>query len=184
MLGSDPSLDKMDLFYDYVRKEWGLAEKPALEPCSRGGLHAYRYADRHPERIACILGDVPVMDLKSWPLAWPPAKQQVQDAIKYYGFKSVDELKAFRGNPVDRLESIAAAKIPIRHVICLTDKVVPPESNTLEAQRRLHKLGHNMDVVIIQDSKKANGHHFDMIEIDESVRFVMQHAASNKSLSN
>ncbi|MFT5131185.1 MAG: sialidase-1 [Rhodothermales bacterium] len=176
MLGADPALDIMDTFYAQVRAQWGLAERPALEPCSRGGLHAYRYAARHPERIACILGDVPVMDLKSWPLAWPGSKRQVDDAIKFYGFKSVDELKAFRGNPVDLLAPIAKARIPIRHAICLNDKVVPPEQNTLEAQRRLQKLGHDMELVVVKESKKANGHHFVMPEIFESARFVMKHA--------
>jgi hypothetical protein len=175
MLGSDTSLDKMDRFYAQVRSQWKLAEKPALEPCSRGGLHAYRYAARHPDRIACILGDVPVMDLKSWPLRWRSSQRQVQDAIKFYGFKSKAELMAYRGNPIDLLEPIAKARIPIRHVICLTDQVVPPEQNTLEAQRRLKKLGHDMELVIIKDSKKAHGHHFDMIKVAESVRFVLTH---------
>ncbi|MFT5467899.1 MAG: pimeloyl-ACP methyl ester carboxylesterase [Verrucomicrobiales bacterium] len=179
MLGSDSSLDKMDAFYERVRTHWGLAEKPALEPCSRGGLHAYRYTARHPDRVACIFGDVPVMDLKSWPLKWPASKAQIGNALKFYGFKSTDELQAFRGNPLDQLGPIAAAKIPIRHVICLTDQVVPPEENTLEAQRRLRKLGHDMELVIIEDSDRANGHHFDMIEVAESVRFVMKHAGAS-----
>ncbi len=176
MLGADAALDIMDQFYEQVRSQWGLAEKPALEPCSRGGLHAYRYAARHPERIACIFGDVPVMDLKSWPLGWPEAKQPVKDAIRFYGFESEAELKAFKGNPIDLLEPIAQAKIPIRHVICLNDKVVPPEQNTLEAQRRLRKLGHDMELVIVEESDRANGHHFTMPKVFESTRFVMQHA--------
>jgi sialidase-1 len=176
MLGSDSSLDIMDQFYAQVRSQWGLAERPALEPCSRGGLHAYRYAARHPQRIACILGDVPVMDLKSWPLSWPGSERQVKDAMTHYGFKSEVELKAFNGNPVDLLAPIAKAKIPIRHAICLNDKVVPPEQNTLEAQRRLRALGHDMELVVVEKSGKANGHHFTMPKVFESARFVMQHA--------
>jgi len=183
MLGSDSSLDKMDRFYAQVRSQWGLAERPALEPCSRGGLHAYRYAARHPERIACIFGDVPVMDLKSWPLQWPGAKAQIRDAFKFYGFKSKADLLAYRGNPVDLLEPVAQARIPIRHVICLTDQVVPPEQNTLEAQRRLKKLGHDMELVIIKDSQRAHGHHFDTIKVTESVRFVMTHAGAGVAKS-
>lgn len=175
-LGSDGSLDKMDRFYDLVRSQWGLAEKPALEPCSRGGLHAYRYAARHPNRIACILGDVPVMDLKSWPVKWPDSKQQIQDAIQHYEFSSVDELMAFEGNPIDLLEPIAAAKLPLRHVICLTDKVVPPEENSLEAKRRLVALGHDLELAIVEDSEQLHGHHFPYPEVFESVRFVMQHS--------
>ena len=42
MLGSESSLDIMDQFYDQVRSQWKLSKRPALEPCSRGGLHAYR----------------------------------------------------------------------------------------------------------------------------------------------
>ena len=175
MLGSDSSLDVMDQFYAQLRSQWGLAERPALEPCSRGGLHAYRYAARHPQRIACILGDVPVMDLKSWPLGWPAAKKQVKDAMNFYGFKAEAELRAFAGNPVDLLAPLAAAKVPIRHAICLNDRVVPPEHNTLEAQRRLQELGHDLELVVVEQSDRAQGHHFDMPNIFESARFVMQH---------
>ena len=116
------------------------------------------------------------MDFKSWPLKWPGAKQQIQDALKYYGLASVADLKAYRGNPIDLLEPIAKAKIPIRHVICLTDKVVPPEQNTLEAQRQLKKLNHDMELVIVENSPRAHGHHFDMIKVAESVAFVIKHA--------
>lgn len=175
-LGSDASLDKMDRFYEQVRSQWGLAARPALEPCSRGGLHAYRYAARHPQRIACILGDVPVMDLKSWPMKWPDSKPQIQDALRHYGFQSEQELLAFRGNPIDLLEPIAAAKIPLRHVICLTDKVVPPEENSLEAKRRLVALGHDMELEVLQDSAQLHGHHFPYPNVFGSVRFVMRHA--------
>ena len=44
MLGADSALDLMDKFYALVRWQWGLADKPAMEAVSRGGLHAYRYA--------------------------------------------------------------------------------------------------------------------------------------------
>jgi len=177
MLGCDASLDKMDRYYEVVREKWKLAEKPALEPCSRGGLHAYRYAARHPDRIACILGDVPVMDLKSWPLKWPDSKQQVKDALRHYGFDSEQQLKEFTGNPIDLLQPIAKARIPLRHVICLTDKVVPPEENSLEAKRRLIALGHDMELSIVKDSDKLHGHHFPYPDVFQSVRFVMQHAS-------
>lgn len=174
MLGSDSALDIMDQFYDQLRAQWKLAEKLALEPCSRGGLHAYRYAARHPERIACIFGDVPVMDLKSWPLG--KAEQEVQDAMQSYGFKSEAELRAFKGNPLDLLEPIAKARIPIRHAICSNDQVVPPEENTLEAQRRLKELGHDMELVVVERSDQCNGHHFAMPQVFESAHFVMRHA--------
>ena len=178
MLGSDPALDLVDRFYSQVRAQWGLAEKMAVEPCSRGGLPAYRYAARHPERIACIYGDVPVMDFKSWPLQ-RPEKERASEWPKItasYGFKDDAEAMAYRGNPIDRLAPIAAAGIPIRHVICLNDRVVPPEQNTLEAQRRLEKLGGRMEVVSVAQSDELEGHHFPYPDVYGSVRFIMNHA--------
>lgn len=175
MLGCDAALDVMDEFYAAVRAQWKLAERPALEGVSRGGLSAYRYAARHPERIACIYADTPVMDLKSWPLKWPGAKPQVADALKYYQFGTEQDLLAYRGNPVDLLAPIAKAGIPLRHVVSLDDKVVPPEQNTLEAARRLRALGHELEVVTVaKGDPAADGHHFPLPEVFQSSRFILR----------
>ncbi|MFM1996242.1 MAG: hypothetical protein RLZZ111_629 [Planctomycetota bacterium] len=182
MLGADAALEVMDAFYDRVRADHGLAERPALEAVSRGGLHAYRYAARRPGRIACIFADTPVMDLKSWPLA-AKAAPQIRDAMTFYGFPSEDSLRQFRGNPLDLLEPVAAARIPLRHVISLTDKIVPPEDNTLEAQRRLRRLGWDIDVVVVADpEERLQGHHFNVpaADIERSVAFIKKHAAADR----
>lgn len=177
MLGSEPSLDLMDQFYAQVTSQWKLAAKPAIEPNSCGGLHAYRYALRHPERVACILGDVPVMDFKSWPYDHPASrKANWPQVLTSYGFKSEAEAMAYKGNPNDNLDVIAKAKIPLRHTICLTDQIVPPERNTLEAKRRLQKLGWDLDVVAVKESNETEGHHFPFPESFESALFVMAHA--------
>ena len=176
MLGSDAALDLMDQFYAQMTEQRGFARRPALEAVSRGGLHAYRYAARHPDRVACIYADTPVMDLKSWPLGWPGATKETADALKFYGFKDEAELRAYRGNPVDVLAPIARAKIPLRHVISLNDRVVPPEQNTLEAQRRLNQLGHAMELVTVAEGTAASsGHHFPLPEVFASARFIMRH---------
>lgn len=175
MLGSDPALELMDKFYLLVLKQWGLSKKAAMEGVSRGGLHAYRYAARHPDRVACIYADVPVMTIASWPLKRADAKGELAEALKYYGFKSEDELKAYRGNPIDILEPIAKAKIPLRHVISLNDKVVPPEENTLEAQRRLEKLNWSIEIVSVKEGNACDGHQFPLPEVPETARFIMKH---------
>ena len=177
MLGSDPSLDLMDQFYSQVRSQWGLSASPALEPNSRGGLHTYRYAVRHPERVACILGDVPVMDFKSWPLKHPASKVGGwPQVMQGYGFKNDADAMAYTGNPIDTLAAIAKAEIPLRHTICLTDQVVPPEQNTLEAKRRLQKFGWDLEVVAVKESNDCEGHHFPFPEAFASARFVMKHS--------
>lgn len=177
LLGSDAALDLMDRFYDHVTGPRGLARRPALEAVSRGGLHAYRYAARHPDRIACLYADTPVMDLKSWPLGWPGSSKETADALKYYGFQDEAALRAYRGNPVDVLAPVAKAKLPLRHVISLNDRVVPPGQNTFEAQRRLAELGHAMEIVTVQEgTAESQGHHFPTPEAFASARFIMRHS--------
>ena len=34
---------------------------------SRGGLIIYNWATANPKKVACIYGDAPVCDFKSWP---------------------------------------------------------------------------------------------------------------------
>lgn len=179
MLGSDESLAIMDRFYDLVRQQWGLSAKPALEAVSRGGLHAYRYAATRPDRVACIYADTPVMDLKSWPMKSNKAKGPFAEALKFYGFADEAALIAYEGDPLDLLEPIAKAKIPLRHVISTNDLVVPAEENTLEAKRRLEKLGWTMDLLIVDPATTINeGHHFPLVGIPESVAFIRKHAAA------
>ncbi len=178
MLGCDAALNLMDTFYAEMTEQRGFSPKPALEAVSRGGLHAYRYAARHPDRIACIYADTPVMDLKSWPLGWPGAKTETADALSFYGFKDEAELRAWRGNPVDDavLAPVAKARIPLRHVISLDDRVVPPERNTLEAQRRLQTFDHDLELITVEaGTPESHGHHFPLPEVFASARFILRH---------
>ena len=177
LLGSEASLDSMDRFHYRVTKEFSLAERPALYAVSRGGLHAYRYAARRPERIACLYADVPVMSLASWPLG-AGAAQPLQDALKHYGFADEAALQRFKGNPIDLLEPIAQVRLPLRHLISLNDRVVPPEQNTLEAQRRLRALGHDLEIVTIdQGTEKSKGHHFPDTAVEPTVEWIVRHAS-------
>jgi sialidase-1 len=167
----------MDSFYAEVVSKWGLAARPALEGVSRGGLHAYRYAARHSERVACIYADTPVMDLKVWPLELPGGKKELGDAFRAYGFKDEADLRSFEGNPIDLLPAIATAKISLRHVISLDDQVVPPQKCTLEAKLRLEALGHRMEIVTVEHgTKESHGHHFPLPEAFASAQFIMRHA--------
>jgi arylsulfatase A-like enzyme/pimeloyl-ACP methyl ester carboxylesterase len=179
MLGCDDALDIYDRFYFLATNEFALGPKPALEAVSRGGLHAYRYAARRPERVGCIYADTPVLDLKSWPFGWKDSKREQKEALQFYGFKDEGELNAFRGNPVDLAESVARARVPLRHVISMNDTVVPPEKNTLELQRRLRTLGHDIDLVVVEKGTAAShGHHFPLPAVAETAAFVMKHTRS------
>lgn len=177
--GADYGLQLMDSLYDRARHQFGLPEKCILTAVSRAGLSAYRWAIRHPERVACLYCEGPVLDFKSWPMSWKPSAGNWEELKRYYGFANDAEAVAYKGNPIDNLGPIAKAKIPIRHVISLTDehdtKVVPNEQNTWKAQARLRQMGHDMEVVVIPEGM-AVPYTFD----DESVAFMISHGTSGK----
>ena len=179
--GADYGLNLMDSLYTIARKHFNLPEKCALGCVSRAGLSAYRWAVRHPKRVACIYGEGPVMDFKTWPMAWKPSAGNWTKLKEYYGFACDQEAVAYKGNPIDQLAPIAKAKIPLRHVISLTDehdtKIVPNDKNTLKAQRILKQMGHDIDVVVTPEGMKVP-YAFD----GESVQFILLKTVSaNKS---
>jgi pimeloyl-ACP methyl ester carboxylesterase len=158
MYGAPVALDHMDRLYERLVRAYGLSPKVVLEGFSRGGLFAFNWAARHPERVAAIYADAPVCDFKSWPGGKGAGKGSPADWAKLkrvYGFASDEEALAYRGNPIDQLAPLAAAKIPLLHICGEADDVVPMAENTLLVKERYEKLGGAIQVI----SKPGVGHH-------------------------
>lgn len=179
MLGSPDALRHWDRFYQEMTGKRGLAGKPALEAVSRGGLFAYRWAAQHPDKVACIYADTPVCDFKSWPLGQgvglghPATWNRLLDA---YGLTE-DEALAFRGNPVDVLAPIAAAGLPLMHIVSLNDRVVPPVENTFLLANRYRALGGTIEILEVQEGTEASsGHHFRHPDPERVAAFIRTHA--------
>jgi pimeloyl-ACP methyl ester carboxylesterase len=180
MLGSPRAMGHWDAFYEEMTGKRGLAKKPALEGVSRGGLFVYRWASRHPERVACIYADTPVCDFKSWPLGQGKGVGSAgtwNGLLKEYGFTQ-EEALAFEGNPIDVLAPIAKAKIPLLHIVSLTDQVVPPVENTFVLAERYRKLGGTIEVIEVKEgTEKSKGHHFTHPDPARVAAFIAKHAA-------
>ena len=179
MFGSDKALAHWDAFYRQMTASHGLARRAVLEAVSRGGLFAYRWAARHPGRVACIYGDVPVLDFKSWPLGQGKgigSKQAWQQLLGQYGLTHANALK-YTGNPLDNLAPLAAANIPLYHVVALNDRVVPPQENTLLLQKQYRRLGGEITVETIpKGTAKSNGHHFDRPDPATAAKFILMNS--------
>ncbi|MDB5149285.1 MAG: Alpha/beta hydrolase family protein [Mucilaginibacter sp.] len=63
--GSPQALQAWDKFYTYLIIKKTFALKVALEAVSRGGLYAYGWAKRNPDKVSCIYAETPVCDFKS-----------------------------------------------------------------------------------------------------------------------
>ncbi|QDS92086.1 Alpha/beta hydrolase family protein [Roseimaritima multifibrata] len=177
-LGSPRAMKTWDAFYQAMVSQ-GLAKQVALEGVSRGGLFVYAFAAQWPDRVACIYCDTPVCDMKSWPGGKGKGVGSAstwKTCLAEYGFSEAEAL-AYQGNPIDRLETIAAAKIPILHIVSLTDRVVPPEENTFILADRYRKLGGQMDIIeVAEGTEKSQGHHFTHPDPVRVADFIEAHA--------
>jgi pimeloyl-ACP methyl ester carboxylesterase len=180
LFGSPQAMQIADAFYQDLTVQRGLAQKPALEGVSRGGLLVYNWAARHPDKVACIYCDTPVLDFKSWPggqgigLGSAEAWKQCLAAWKM----TEQEALTFQGQPLDHAAVIAKHRIPVMHIISENDAVVPPSENTKILQQRLQQHGHDMTIIsVAQGTEESHGHHFTHPEPDRVVQFIRQHAS-------
>lgn len=155
--GSPAALKHFDALYAAITEK-GLAKKGTLIGISRGGLYAYNWASQNPDKVVCIYGDAPVCDFKSWPGGKGKGKGSRADwksLIQCYGFKDETEALAWSKNPVDSLEPLAKAKIPLIHVVGDVDDVVPVAENTAIIEQRYKAL--NGEITVFH--KPTVGHH-------------------------
>ncbi len=150
MLGSPEAVKHWNLFYRELTEKHGFAKKVALVGLSRGGLYCYNWAAANPEKVACIFGDAPVCDFKSWPGGKGKGKGSKVDwqrVLDRYGFKNEEEALKYKKNPVDNLAALAKHDVPLLHVYGEADEVVPWEENTGLLASRYRQLGGRIDLI-------------------------------------
>jgi dipeptidyl aminopeptidase/acylaminoacyl peptidase len=149
--GSPLSHPTLDAFYDELTTQRGFAKKPCLFGRSRGGLWASSWAIAHPDRVAGIIGIYPVYDFRTYP--------KIENAASAFGV-TPDELTKRNSelNPIERIEVLAKAKIPVTIIHGDEDVVVPLKDNSQELQQRYERAGEGALVNLIV--VKGQGHNF------------------------
>ncbi|HWD41998.1 MAG TPA: SGNH/GDSL hydrolase family protein [Fimbriimonas sp.] len=175
--GAPSAMAHWDVFYRLLTSRYGLSLKPTLEGLSRGGLYMYNWASRHPHCVSALYGDNPVCDFKSWPGGkgkGPGSPSDWSKLLADYGFKSEEEALAYRKNPIDNLEALAKAHVPIIHLAADADEVVPYPENTVILAERYRKLGGSIQVMV-KHGFKHHPHGLD--DPTPLVEFILAHAA-------
>ncbi len=164
MFANDTAMAVWDEFYNYLTGTLHFSEKVVLEGVSRGGIYAYTWAKRHPDKVVAIYAEAPVCDIKSWPLGTTNGKGdsiQAANLLKRFGYKTIEEASQYANNPLDNLEILAKYQIPVIHTIGLNDKIVPPEENTYLLVNKYIRLGGIATVIpCISGNETLEGHHF------------------------
>lgn len=177
LFGSAAAIERFDAFYEFVTETNGLDRRVVLEGMSRGGLIVYNWAARNPEKVHCIYADAPVCDFKSWPgglyngtgnpSAW-------NSLLRAYEFTQ-QEAVAFEGNPIDNLQPLAEAGIPLMHVVGDADRTVPVAENTAVVEERYTAIGGSIQVI----HKPNVGHVHGLADPTPIVEFVLRHSAAS-----
>lgn len=156
LYGAPVALQAMDEFHAHLTARFGLSERCVLFGFSRGGLFAFNWAARNPQKTAGLYVDAPVCDCKSWPGgkgSGPGSAADWERCLKAYGFTEEQAMK-YELNPVDNLAPLAKAKIPILAVIGDADEVVPVAENIDLVEKRYVALGGAIQVI-----RKPGGKH-------------------------
>ncbi|WP_232102736.1 alpha/beta hydrolase family protein [Gimesia aquarii] len=129
-------------FFDYLVKKRGFRKKPCLLARSRGGLMLYSWAVEHPQSVSGIAGIYPVCNIKSYP--------GIARAAGAYGLTPTQfKLELSKHNPIDRLKSLAKARVPLFHIHGDNDKVVPLEANSAELASRYKDFGGPVEIEVV-----------------------------------
>ncbi|MBC8290611.1 MAG: hypothetical protein H8E37_09865, partial [Planctomycetes bacterium] len=145
--GSPEGRAVYEALYEELTQRRGYGTKPVLLARSRGGLMLYSWAVEHPGSVAGVAGIYPVCNIASYP--------GVARAAPAYGMtaKQLEE-KLAEHNPIDRLKTLAAARVPIFHLQGDSDRVVPHEKNSGLLAERYKAFGGPVKVELI----KGQGH--------------------------
>ena len=167
--GSPSGRKTYNAFHKTVVDRFGFDTKACLLARSRGGLMLYCWAVENPEKVRCIAGIYPVCDLSSYP--------GISKACGAYDMTEGELSENLAShNPIPRLPSLAAAKIPILHIHGAKDKLVPLDANSGALKTEYDRLGGSMQLITVPDQWHNMWRGF--FECQALVDFVTTHAKS------
>lgn len=149
--GSPQGSEAMSTLYEQLVERRDFAKRPCLLGRSRGGLWVTSWAAANPEKVAGIAGIYPVFDLQTYP--------GLEKAAPAYGV-TVAELtnKLDKVNPINRLQPLIDARVPIYIIHGDVDEVVPlePNSAAVSAQYKASRAGDSVTLNVVE----GQGHNY------------------------
>ncbi|HUY32001.1 MAG TPA: hypothetical protein VMV69_04410 [Pirellulales bacterium] len=138
--GRAAAVESHEALYAYMRKHYAVRAKANLLAQSRGGLTAYNWASRYPQRVRSIYGIYTVTDMRTYP--------GLKEAASAHGIDLLTFEHCYRQyNPVDILSPLARHQVPIRQAHGQADKPVPYRENALTLAENYRRLGGNITLV-------------------------------------
>ena len=179
--GSPGAMAHFNAFYAQMTTKYGFAKRTTLEGLSRGGLFAYRWASENPDKVAVLYGDAPVCDMKILLPDSPSIENRsgmLQAMISAYHFKDEQDVRDYKGNPIDDLAPLAAAHVAIIHVCGGADMTVRMAVNSDVVRERYMKMGGEIAVIV----KEGCDHHpHGLADPTPVVDFIVAHTTTGQT---
>jgi lysophospholipase L1-like esterase/dienelactone hydrolase len=150
LLGNDEAIKDWDDFYHLLHKA-GLGKKAVMEGMSRGGVYVFNWAASNKNKVACVYADNPLLNMPSWAesvMKTPEVKNEMFEAFKKdYNLTTAEQVRNFKGSPVDKTDQIVKGKYPILILCADADEAVYPPDNTLLFEKEIKVLNGNITVI-------------------------------------
>jgi lysophospholipase L1-like esterase/pimeloyl-ACP methyl ester carboxylesterase len=149
LFGNRQAIATWNSFYALMIKH-GLAKKVVLEGMSRGGVYAFNWAAENPTRVAGVYVDNPVLDLKSWPAGLGRLPAYPKEAALFkadYGLTTDEQVKQFKGSPIDKVDKIVKGRYPIFILCADADEAVAVEENTIPFEKKVKEQKGDITVI-------------------------------------
>lgn len=171
--GAPRIIDTMERFYTKVQADFQLSKRADVFGFSRGGLYAFNYAVRNPDKIATLYLDAPVIDLASWPGGFyqtaPHYEREWLEACQAYEMSS-EELVSYKNGLEKKFAALIEHRVKLLLVAGLKDTDVPYSENGALLEQYYHKNKGDRKVVI----KPETGHHPHSLEQpEELLEYIM-----------
>jgi alpha-beta hydrolase superfamily lysophospholipase len=170
--GSPKSHPAFEGLYRELVENRGFAKKLCLFGRSRGGLWVTSWAIAHPDKVAGIIGIYPVFDFRTYPKLdkAAPAYDLTPEALTARN----SEL-----NPIERVDVLARAGIPVKLIHGDVDKIVPLKENSAEFERRYQAAGAGSLVKVIVLNGQGHSFFEGFFKNQELVDFAIARAKGN-----
>ncbi len=167
--GSPAGRKHFSALYKELTTERNFGAKPCLLGRSRGGLWSSNWAIRNTDKVAGIAGIYPVFDLTTYP--------GIKRAAPAYKMSEEDLAAAIKQhNPIEKVGTLAKAKIPVFIIHGDIDNVVPLKQN---AARLVEIYGSSGAQAFVElEVAKGQGHNFfeGFFTSQKLVEFTIKHA--------
>ncbi len=127
MYGNPKAVNLMEEFRGFVMGYFKLSAKPILFGFSRGGLYAVNYAAKYFLYVTALYLDAPVLDINSWPRK--AGTPELWEECKRCYDLTEETADSFHKNPLDQVQVLLDAAIPVIMVAGGVDTVVPFSEN-------------------------------------------------------